>query len=160
MATKQATTEQNEIDFDSMSLEEIEALEKAEQEKQKKIQQAKIAKIQASKQEAFDSLIQVVNKYHLTGVDVISTLLNNGKIDFKDLSKIEPVKLLTKQVQKKKKAVMKWLMLNLISLKAKPLSAIKHKPSLFVLLVLIVLKQLSQRQVKPILLMKTKACSH
>lgn len=28
MATKQATTEQNEIDFDSMSLEEIEALEK------------------------------------------------------------------------------------------------------------------------------------
>ncbi|MDG9878084.1 hypothetical protein N7577_07505 [Enterobacter roggenkampii] len=103
MATKQATTTEQEIDFENMSLDELEAFEKAEQEKQKKIQQAKIAKIQASKQEAFDSLIQVVNKYHLTGVDVISTLLNNGKIDFKDLSKIEPVKLLTKQVQKKKK---------------------------------------------------------
>lgn len=36
MATKQATTEQNEIDFDSMSLEEIEALEKAEQENKRR----------------------------------------------------------------------------------------------------------------------------
>ncbi|EEP4059737.1 hypothetical protein HB456_004603, partial [Salmonella enterica subsp. enterica serovar Bareilly] len=76
---------------------------KAEQEKQKKIQQAKLAKIQASKQEAFDSLIAVVNKYHLSGVDVINALMNNGKMVFKDLKEIKTIPLIEKKVQKKKK---------------------------------------------------------
>ena len=97
MATKQATQE---IDFNNLSLEEIEALEKEEEQRAEKLRLAKISKIQASKQEAFNELEKVVNKYHLNGIDVINHLLNNRKIDFKAIQEIKPVYLVKFPIQK------------------------------------------------------------
>ncbi|WP_329798875.1 hypothetical protein [Klebsiella quasipneumoniae] len=92
MATKQA-----------MTLEQIQQ-QKAEFEKKLlELAQQETNIIEESKAEAYTSLIEVINKYRLTGIEVINTLLNNGKIEHKDLSKIKPINLITKQIQKKKK---------------------------------------------------------
>ncbi|HEX8980262.1 MAG TPA: hypothetical protein VF811_11190 [Parasulfuritortus sp.] len=92
-----------ELNFSEMSLDEMEAWEKAEKERQEAFLKAKQDKIQASKQEAFDSLLAVVNKYKLSGADVLKTLIENRKLKFKDIQDTKPIYLVSAKVQKKKK---------------------------------------------------------
>ncbi|MGQ4859205.1 hypothetical protein [Enterobacter roggenkampii] len=99
MATKQATTTQ--VNFEDMSIDELEQWEKEQAEIQEQQRKVKLAKIQASKQEAFDSLLEVVKKYHLNGTDIINSLLANRKISFKEVQEVEPIYLINAKVQKK-----------------------------------------------------------
>lgn len=100
MATKDQTQENQEVDYSQLSLDDFEALEKAEEIKRQKIAAAKAAKLNASKQEAFDALLNVVNKYKLSGEDVINTLLAKRKMKFKEVQEIKPLYLVDATVTK------------------------------------------------------------
>lgn len=90
MATKQALT-----------LEQIQQ-QKAEFEKKLlELAQQETSIIEESKAEAYTSLIEVVNKYRLNGVDVINTLLSHRKISFKEVQEVKPIYLVSGKVQKK-----------------------------------------------------------
>ncbi|HDR9191935.1 TPA: hypothetical protein QDB51_006105 [Burkholderia vietnamiensis] len=98
MATKQA-----EINFADMSIEEMEAWQKQQQEMFAKFQQAQNKKIAESKQEAFDELAKVVDKYRLNVSDILNSLLKARKINYKDIGSVEPIYLIKANVQKPKR---------------------------------------------------------
>lgn len=91
MATKQAP----------LTLEQVQQ-QKAELAKQLELlAQQETTIIEESKAEAFDALLEVVNKYRLNGGDIVKTLLVNRKIGYKEVQAVEPVYLISAKVQKK-----------------------------------------------------------
>ena len=99
MATKQALT-----------LEQIQQ-QKAEFEKKLlELAQQETSIIEESKAEAYTSLIEVVNKYRLNGIDVINTLLSNRKISFKEVGEVKPIILIHADVKKQKRNAEKGIM--------------------------------------------------
>ncbi|WP_298938141.1 hypothetical protein [Ralstonia pickettii] len=98
MATKQA-----EINFEDMSLDELEQWKKQREEEDLKFKQAQSKKIADSKKEAFDELGKVVDKYRLNVSDILNSLLNARKIDFGDIAKVKPIYLIKAKVNKQKR---------------------------------------------------------
>ncbi|WP_316685586.1 hypothetical protein [Ralstonia mannitolilytica] len=96
-------TKSNEVDFATMSIDELANWKKQQEDLFAKFQEAESKKIAESKKEAFDELEKVVSKYRLGATDILNSLLKARKIDFGDIAKVKPIYLIKAKVNKQKR---------------------------------------------------------
>ena len=96
-------TKSNEVDFATMSIDELANWKKQQEDLFAKFQEAESKKIAESKKEAFDELEKVVSKYRLGATDILNSLLKARKIDFAEIKDVKPVYLIKAVVDKQKR---------------------------------------------------------
>ncbi|MCU6498206.1 hypothetical protein LPN04_10420 [Rugamonas sp. A1-17] len=95
--------ENKELDFDSMTTEEIQQWENEQAANLKKAKDAKFAKLKAARQEGVNELINIIKKYQFDGNEFVTALFENRLFTYAEINGVEPMYLLKFPITKTKK---------------------------------------------------------